>query len=59
MPILSVRSDSATSLIFLLESQTGISIPFDRAVLLYGLPNDIIVPVGLAIYHRSKRKNTK
>ena len=38
---------------------TTLGIPFDRAVLLYGLPNAIIVPVGLAIYPALKKKSTK
>jgi hypothetical protein len=36
-----------------------LGIPFDRAVLLYGLPTAIIVPIGLAIYHRYRKKSTK
>ena len=36
-----------------------LSIPFDKAALLYGLPTGIIIPVGIAIYHRYKKKSTK
>lgn len=36
-----------------------LGIPFDRAVLLYGLPTAIIVPIGIAIYQRYKKKSTK
>ncbi|MDQ6866285.1 MAG: hypothetical protein M3044_20965 [Thermoproteota archaeon] len=36
-----------------------LGIPFGRAVLLYGLPTAIIVPIGLAIYHRYGKKSTK
>ena len=36
-----------------------LGIPFDRAVLLYGLPTAIIVPIGLAIYDRYRKKSTK
>jgi hypothetical protein len=35
-----------------------LGIPFDRAVLLYGLPIAIIVPIGLAIYDRYRKKST-
>jgi hypothetical protein len=36
-----------------------LSILFDKAVLLYGLPTAIIVPVGLVICHLYKKKRTK
>jgi len=36
-----------------------LGIPFDRTVLLYGLPIAIIVPIGLAIYDRYRKKSTK
>jgi hypothetical protein len=36
-----------------------LSIPFDRALLLYGLPTAIIVPVAVAICHRYRKKRTK
>ena len=36
-----------------------LGIPFERAVLLYGLPTAIIVPIGLAIYQRYRKKSTK
>jgi hypothetical protein len=35
-----------------------VGIPFDRAVLLYGLPTAIIVPIGLAKYHWYRKKST-
>jgi cytochrome c-type biogenesis protein CcmH/NrfF len=35
-----------------------LGISFDRAVLLYGLPIAIIVPIGLAIYDRYRKKST-
>jgi hypothetical protein len=35
-----------------------LSIPFERAILLYGLPIAIIVPIGLAIYDRYRKKST-
>ena len=36
-----------------------LSIPFEGAVLFYGLPTAIIFPVGLVIYHRYEKKRTK
>ena len=36
-----------------------LGIPFDRTVLLYGLPIAITVPIGLAIYDRYRKKSTK
>jgi hypothetical protein len=36
-----------------------LGIHFDKAVLLYGIPTAIIVPIGLAIYHRYRKKGTK
>jgi hypothetical protein len=36
-----------------------LGIHFDKAVLLYGVPTAIIVPIGLAIFHRYRKKGTK
>jgi len=36
-----------------------LGIHFDKAVLLYGVPTVIIVPIGIAIYHRYRKKSTK
>jgi hypothetical protein len=43
----------------LFVGNSTLSILFDRAVLLYGLPTAIIVPVGLVIYQRHKKKRTR
>ena len=36
-----------------------LGIHFDKAVLLYGVATAIIVPIGLAIFHRYRKKGTK
>ena len=35
-----------------------LSIPSDRTILFYGVPAVIVIPAGLAIYQRYKKKST-
>jgi len=36
-----------------------LSIPSDGTILFYGVPAVIVIPAGLAIYQRYKKKSTK